>query len=72
MKGLFDYHSGWQLWRTEADRGKKLRPTRLRTYVGQSKEDSPEPPRLSLKPSRLEGQLDDPTVLRRYCNVIAE
>jgi len=40
--------------------------------IAQCKKDSPEPPKLSLKPSRLEGQLDDPTVLRRCCKRIAE
>jgi hypothetical protein len=36
------------------------------------KEDSPEPPRLSSIPSRLEGQADDATVLPGCCKVIAE
>ena len=44
----------------------------LRSKKGKTKRNSPEPPRLSPKPSRLEGQLDDFTVLRRYCNPIAE
>jgi hypothetical protein len=39
-----------------------------------NKKDSPEPPRLSLKPSRLEGQLDDPHVtaamLQRDCRTM--
>ncbi|SPF39699.1 conserved hypothetical protein [Candidatus Sulfotelmatobacter kueseliae] len=35
------------------------------------KKDSPEPPRLSLKPSRLEGQLDGSSVPRGCCTVIA-
>jgi hypothetical protein len=46
-----------------------VRPTPVHTKY---KKDSPEPPRLSLKPSRLEGQLDDPTVLPGCCNGIAE
>ena len=43
-------------------------------FVGSRKikKDSPEPPRLSFKPSRLEGQLDDLTVQRACCKVVAE
>ena len=36
------------------------------------KKDSPEPPRLSSKPSRLEGQLDETRVLTGCCTGIAE
>ena len=45
----------------------------LRTGVSpQCKKDSPEPPRLSSKPSRLEGQLDDFTVPGGCCNRVAD
>jgi len=37
-----------------------------------SKKDSPEPPRLSPKPSRLEGQLDGYNVPVRCCKAIAD
>jgi hypothetical protein len=40
--------------------------------AAREKKDSPEPPRLSSKPSRLEGQADEATVLPGCCNVIAE
>jgi len=59
-----------QKWGTLCCRN--LWPTEAAELVGQNKEDSPEPPRLSLKPSRLEGQLDDPTVPRRCCKGIAK
>jgi hypothetical protein len=37
-----------------------------------SKKDSPEPPKLSLEPSRLEGQRDDLKLPERCCKMMAE
>ena len=48
------------------------RATRCRRHA--KKKDSPEPPRLSLKPSRLEGQLDGlyvtAAMLQRDCGTM--
>jgi hypothetical protein len=38
---------------------------------GKYKKDSPEPPKLSLEPSRLEGQRDDPKLRGRCCKMMA-
>jgi len=58
-----------------AEKGRAVSGEGCMAYAGdvyKSKKDSPEPPRLSLKPSRLEGQLDDPKVLPGCCIRIAE
>jgi len=38
----------------------------------QINKDSPEPPKLSLKPSRLEGQRDEAKVSARCCTMMAK
>jgi hypothetical protein len=44
----------------------------VRPLLTKAKKDSPEPPKLSLEPSRLEGQRDDLKLPERCCKMMAE